>query len=112
MSTPPARRIQENAFSNCPAVRLLINGKQPTTQLTGAALADQVPNAWNVATNNNLNQNVTTMPGQVHWMVNWAAGNGHGAVLRRERQRRPGRHRQPHHRRRGKQDRPHRRPRT
>ena len=65
--------IQENAFSNCPAVRLLINGvaKDP---VTGAALADQVPNAWNIATNNALNQNVTTMPGQVHWMVNWAAG--------------------------------------
>ncbi len=65
--------LQENAFSNCPSVRLLINGvaKDP---LTGAALADQVPNPWNVATNNSLNQNVTTMPGQVHWMVNWAPG--------------------------------------
>ena len=65
--------LQENAFSNCPAVRLLINGvaKDP---VTGAALADQTPNAWNIATNNSLNQNVTTMPGQVHWMVNWAPG--------------------------------------
>ncbi len=65
--------IQENAFSNCPAVRLLINGvaKDP---VTGAVLADQVPNAWNIATNNALDQNVTTMPGQVHWMVNWAPG--------------------------------------
>ncbi len=65
--------LQENAFSNCPSVRLLINGaaKDP---VTGAALADQVPNPWNVATNNSLNQNVTTIPGQVHWMVNWAPG--------------------------------------
>ncbi len=65
--------LQENAFSNCPAVRLLINGvaKDP---LTGTTLADQVPNAWNIATNNSLNQSVTTMPGQVHWMVNWAPG--------------------------------------
>ena len=65
--------IQENAFSNCPAVRLLINGaaKDP---VTGATLADQVPNAWNIATNNSLNQNTTTMPGQVHWMVNFAPG--------------------------------------
>ena len=69
----PGTPIQENAFSNCPAVRLLINGlaKDP---VTGATLADQTPNAWNIATNNSLNQNVTTMPGQVHWMVNWAAG--------------------------------------
>ncbi len=65
--------LQENAFSNCPAVRLLINGvaKDP---VTGAALADQTPNPWNIATNNSINQNVTTMPGQVHWMVNWAPG--------------------------------------
>ena len=66
--------IQENAFSNCPAVRLLINGvaKDP---VTGAVLADQVPNAWNIATNNSESQSVTNIPGQVHWMVNWAAGS-------------------------------------
>ena len=65
--------IQENAFSNCPSVRLLINGvaKDP---VTGAVLVDQVPNAWNIATNNSQNQNTTTIPGQVHWMVNWAPG--------------------------------------
>ncbi len=65
--------IQENAFSNCPSVRLLVNGaaKDP---VTGAVLADQVPNPWNIATSNTLNQNTTTMPGQVHWMVNWAPG--------------------------------------
>ncbi len=65
--------LQENAFSNCPAVRLLINGvaKDPLTQ---ASLADQAPNPWNVASGGNLTQNTTVMPGQVHWMVNWASG--------------------------------------
>ncbi len=65
--------IQENAFSNCPSVRLLINGvaKDP---VTGTSLADQIPNPWNIATNNSQNQNTTTMPGQVHWMVNWVPG--------------------------------------
>ena len=65
--------LQENAFSNCPSVRLLINGanKDP---LTGAVLSDQVPNAWNIQSSGNLTQNTTVMPGQVHWMVNWAPG--------------------------------------
>jgi beta-galactosidase len=65
--------IQENAFSNCPAVRLLINGvnKDP---LTGAILADQTPNPWNIQSGGDLTQNTTVMPGQVHWMVNWAPG--------------------------------------
>ena len=65
--------IQENAFSNCPSVRLLINGvnKDP---LTGATLADQTPNPWNIQSGNDLTQNTTVMPGQVHWMVNWAVG--------------------------------------
>ena len=65
--------IQENAFSNCPSVRLLINGaaKDP---LTGATLADQVPNAWNLQSSADLTQNTTSLPGQVHWMVNWAPG--------------------------------------
>ena len=65
--------IQENAFSNCPTVRLLINGvaKDP---MTGAVLADQTPNPWNINSNSDLSQNTTVMPGQVHWMVNWAAG--------------------------------------
>jgi beta-galactosidase len=65
--------IQENAFSNCPSVRLLINGvnKDP---LTGATLADQTPNLWNIQSGGDLTQNTTVMPGQVHWMVNWAPG--------------------------------------
>ncbi len=69
----PGTPLQENAFSNCPAVRLLINGvaKDP---VTGATLADQVPNPWNINSSSNLTETSTTMPGQVHWMVNWAAG--------------------------------------
>jgi beta-galactosidase len=69
----PGTPIQENAFSNCPAVRLLINGvaKDP---VSGAALEDQIPNPWDIASDTNLTQNTTVMPGQVHWMVNWASG--------------------------------------
>jgi beta-galactosidase len=69
----PGTPIQENAFSNCPSVRLLINGvaKDP---VTGAALADQIPNPWNINSHGDLTQNTTAMPGQVHWMVNWAPG--------------------------------------
>ena len=65
--------LQENAFSNCPAVRLLING-QPKDPLTGATLADQVPNPWNINSSVDQTQNTTVMPGQVHWMVNYAPG--------------------------------------
>ncbi|MFC3653372.1 beta-1,3-glucanase family protein [Dyella humi] len=65
--------IQENAFSNCPSVRLLINGV-PNDPVTGTLLADQVPNPWNVNSSSDLTQNTTVMPGQVHWMVNWAPG--------------------------------------
>jgi beta-galactosidase len=65
--------IQENAFSNCPGVRLLINGV-PNDPVTGTLLQDQTPNPWNVNSSSNLTQNTTVMPGQVHWMVNWAPG--------------------------------------
>lgn len=65
--------LQENAFSNCPSVRLLINGVQKDP-VTGAVLADQTPNPWNINSHANLTQSTTIMPGQVHWMVNWAAG--------------------------------------
>jgi beta-galactosidase len=65
--------IQVNAFSNCPSVRLLINGvaKDP---VTGAPLMDQVPNPWNINSHADLSQSTTVMPGQVHWPVNWAPG--------------------------------------
>ena len=65
--------IQENAFSNCPAVRLLINGL-PKDPVTGNLLADQTPNPWNINSHGDLTQNTTVIPGQVHWMVNWAPG--------------------------------------
>ncbi|WP_260736045.1 immunoglobulin domain-containing protein [Tunturiibacter lichenicola] len=69
----PGTPIQENAFSNCPKVRLLINGvaKDP---VTGAVLQDQVPNPWTINSSADLSQSTTVMPGQVHWMVNWAPG--------------------------------------
>ena len=69
----PGTPIQENAFSNCPSVRLLINGaaKDP---LTGTVLEDQTPNPWDVNSSTNLTQTTTVMPGQVHWMVNWTPG--------------------------------------
>ena len=69
----PGTPIQENAFSNCPAVRLLINGA-PNDPVTGANLPDQTPNPWNIDSHSDLTQNTTVMPGQVHWMVNWAPG--------------------------------------
>jgi beta-galactosidase len=69
----PGTPIQENAFSNCPSVRLLINGV-PNDPVTGALLADQTPNPWNIDSSSNLSQNTTVMPGQVHWMMNWAPG--------------------------------------
>jgi hypothetical protein len=65
--------IQENAFSNCPGVRLLINGV-PADPVTGTLLQDQTPNPWNVNSSTDLTQNTTVMPGQVHWTVNWAPG--------------------------------------
>lgn len=65
--------IQENAFSNCPGVRLLINGL-PNDPVTGAPLPDQTPNPWNINSSSNLTQNTTVMSAQVHWMVNWAPG--------------------------------------
>ncbi len=65
--------LQENAFSNCPGVRLLINGV-PSDPVTGTPLQDQTPNPWNVNSSADLSQNTTVMPGQVHWMVNWAPG--------------------------------------
>jgi len=66
-------KIQVNGFSNCPKVRLLINNvaKDP---VTGEALADVTPNPWNINSHSDLSQSTTIMPGQVHWMVNWAPG--------------------------------------
>jgi beta-galactosidase len=58
--------IQVNAFSNCPSVKLLINGQQQ-----GAL---QTPNSWQSDSRSNLTQTTTLMPFQTSWMVNWVAG--------------------------------------
>jgi hypothetical protein len=65
--------IQVNAFSNCPAVRLLINGV--------AQGSDQVPNPWNSNAQSNLTQSTTLMPFQVHWNVTWAPGTATAECL-------------------------------
>lgn len=58
--------IQVSAFSNCPSVRLKINGVQQGAILT--------PNSWQSDTSSNLTQTTTLIPFQVSWTVNWAAG--------------------------------------
>jgi beta-galactosidase len=58
--------IQVNAFSNCPSVRLLVNGAQQGSVET--------PNPWDSNSQSNLTQTTTLMPFQTSWMVNWAAG--------------------------------------
>ncbi|GAB7129168.1 hypothetical protein JCM19000A_36760 [Silvimonas sp. JCM 19000] len=59
--------VRVNAFSNCPKVRLLVNG---TVQG-----ADQTPNSWNSDSRSDLSQNTTKMPFQVHWDgVTWQSG--------------------------------------
>ena len=80
--------VRVNAFSNCPSVRLLVNG-----QIGGP---DQIPNPWDsdssvdaglvekgqvvgndtvpVPANTQQGQMTTKLPGQVHWDVNWQAG--------------------------------------
>jgi len=58
--------IQENAFSNCPKVRLLINGQQQGS--------DQIPNSLTSDPGSNPLQSTTLIPGQVSWTVNWTSG--------------------------------------
>ncbi|WP_176065814.1 discoidin domain-containing protein [Anaeromyxobacter diazotrophicus] len=58
--------VTVNAFSNCPAVRLLLDG-QPQG-------ADQIPNPPTSDPSADLNQTTTLLPGQAHWKVAWAAG--------------------------------------
>ena len=59
--------VRVNAFSNCPSVRLLLNGQQVG--------GEQVPNPANSDPRADLTQNTTLLPGQVHWdNVTWAAG--------------------------------------
>jgi beta-galactosidase len=58
--------VQENAFSNCPSVRLLVNGVQQGST--------EVPNSWNSNSESNLTQTTTLMPFQTSWPVTWASG--------------------------------------
>jgi hypothetical protein len=69
--------VTVNAFSNCPAVRLLINGAPQG--------ADQVPNPSTSTASNDgdvtATQNTTSLAGQVHWNVTWSAGTVTAACL-------------------------------
>jgi beta-galactosidase len=58
--------VTVNAFSNCPAVRLLINGQQQG--------ADQIPNAQTIDPGNDTGPTTVSLPRQAHWNVSWAAG--------------------------------------
>ena len=58
--------VTVNAFSNCPSVRLLINGVQQGS--------DQVPNAQAIDPSNDTGPTTTSLPRQAHWNVSWAAG--------------------------------------
>lgn len=61
-----AGSVTVNAFSNCPAVRLRLNG-----ELIGA---DQTPNSPSTEPTD-ITQNTTMLPTQVHWdNIQWAPG--------------------------------------
>jgi beta-galactosidase len=57
--------VRVNVFSNCPKVRLSINGTPQGT--------DKVPNPWNTTTDG-MTQTSTDMPCQCYWDVTWASG--------------------------------------
>ncbi len=56
--------VRVNVFSNCPKVRLSING---------TTVSEKVPNVWNTATDG-MSQTSTDMPYQCYWDVTWASG--------------------------------------
>jgi beta-galactosidase len=59
--------VTVNAFSNCPSVRVLLNG----APIGG----DQVPNPTTSDTSADMTENTTLLPGQVHWSnITWAPG--------------------------------------
>ncbi len=62
-----AGAVTVNAFSNCPKVRLSING---------APQGDQVPNPPSTMNGglSDLTENSTVLPFQAHWSVTWQAG--------------------------------------
>ena len=59
-----AGNVRVNAFSNCPGVKLLING---------ASQGTKVPNPW-TGTGDGTDQNTTQLPFQCWWDVAWAPG--------------------------------------
>ncbi|MES2163323.1 MAG: discoidin domain-containing protein [Pseudomonadota bacterium] len=61
-----AGMVRVNAFSNCPLVRLLINGQQQG--------ADVAPNAQDADPSADTSQATTLLPAQAHWDVNWQPG--------------------------------------
>ncbi|MGO8670283.1 MAG: malectin domain-containing carbohydrate-binding protein, partial [Capsulimonadaceae bacterium] len=58
--------VQVNAFSNCPAVKLLLNGVQQGSTET--------PNPWDSNDESNQTQTATGIPFQAYWSVPWASG--------------------------------------
>jgi hypothetical protein len=58
--------VQVNAFSNCPSVKLLVNGAQQGSIET--------PNAWNSNDEGNQTESATQIPFQTSWNVSWASG--------------------------------------
>jgi beta-galactosidase len=56
--------VRVNAFSNCPTVRLLLNGTN---------LGQKTPNPWN-GTGTGIDQNTTQLPFQCWWDVTWQSG--------------------------------------
>ncbi|MDC0713634.1 discoidin domain-containing protein [Stigmatella sp. ncwal1] len=58
-------QVTVNAFSNCPSVRLRINGGDQGTK---------TPNPWNSDSNSNLTQSTRLLPFQASWDVTFAAG--------------------------------------
>jgi beta-galactosidase len=57
--------VTVNAFSNCPSVRLRLNG---------ADLGTRTPNPWTSDSSSNLTQSTTLLPFQATWTVTWGSG--------------------------------------
>jgi beta-galactosidase len=61
-----AGNVQVNAFSNCPSVKLLVNGVQQGSIET--------PNPWDSDDEGNQTQSATLIPFQTSWIVPWVSG--------------------------------------
>jgi beta-galactosidase len=58
--------VQVNAFSNCPSVKLLLNGVQQG--------AIEAPNPWDSNDEANQTETATLIPFQTSWIVPWVSG--------------------------------------